>query len=751
MTETLGLISPSALTDCASEPIRIPGAIQPHGYLFAIDSKTHSLRHASANLSALLARSLDDLLGRPIGEWLDEEQVRALTRVLQDSGQPDRRHDAVLNLQAQAFSVNAHRVGDLFVVELEALRQEARSSEPLLARALGRLQSAAELQELHEITVTEIRQLTGFDRVVVYAFDADGHGRVLAEARAPDVDAYLGLHFPASDIPAQARALYELNWLRMIPDVDYAPVPIVGLQESSAPLDLTYSTLRSVSPIHREYMRNMGTSSSMSISLMRNGRLWGLVSCGHRTPRLLSREVRAASLSLGRLLSLQISALDGLRESKLMDANLSLLAPLIAQMRASPNGVFTDLSCVAADLMALTDATGAAIVMGQNVEFFGACPTVEQVLGLATWVVSRTPPTGCFATRNLSDEYEPALEFARAASGLLAISLPRPEPFLVLWFRPEVSGTVSWGGDPNKPPSIDPGTGTLRLSPRNSFGVWKTLLSRHSFQWERHQVLAALDLRRTAIEFDLADQVLRERAAVASRDELLAVVSHDLRSPLQVVALQASMLIRTLVADTTVPARRMTLAAQSIQRATSRMSEMLRDLLDLSIIEQGRYSVDLSSHRVDDIFEDAAALISPIAETKRIDLSFAADPGLVVRVDAERLYQVLANLVGNALKFTAEGGAVDVVARADSQSDGRLVQFAVVDTGTGMTPEQMAHIFERYWRVREANPSGTGLGLYIALGIVQAHGGTLRVESELGVGSTFFFTIPRVELDPTQT
>ena len=742
MTDSLGLVSAAALADCASEPIRIPGAIQPHGYLFALDVETLSLQHASANLASLLDRSIDGLLGGSLDQWLGDVQVQSLTRLLDGRGDGVSRN-SLLTVGAHLFSVSVYRLEGLFVVELETFKPAVLSSEPLLARTLSRLQSAVDLQALHEITVTEIRELTGCDRVIIYAFDPDGHGRVLAEAKTVDVDSYLGLQFPASDVPTQARALYELNWLRMIPDVDYSPVPIVGLQtaESGAPLDLTYSTLRSVSPIHREYMRNMGTSSSMSISLMRNGKLWGLVSCVHRAPKLLSQEVRAASLSLGRLLSLQISALEGLSEQKLLDANLGLLAPLTAQMRFSPNGVLTGMTDVADDLLSLVKATGVAVVNGERVELMGECPSSEQVLALASWALPRTLSSGFFASGKLGAEYEAAIAFAGVASGLLAVCLPKPEPTLVLWFRSEVVGTVSWGGDPDKVPSFDPHSAAMRLSPRNSFGVWKTLLSQQSSRWERHEIAAALEFRRTAIEFDLADQVLRERKAVASRDELVAVVSHDLRSPLQVVALQASMLIRTLVADTTAPARRMTLAAQSIQRATSRMTEMLRDLLDLSTIEQGRYTVELSSRAVDDIFEDSAVMLSPMAEAKRITLNFVADPGLVAMVDAERIYQVIANLVGNALKFTTEGGVVDVLARVDSESGGRLVQFVVADTGPGMTAEQMDHIFERYWRVRDCNPTGTGLGLYIAQGIVQAHGGTLRVESDLGVGSTFYFTV----------
>ncbi|MDB5816847.1 MAG: GAF:ATP-binding region, ATPase-like:histidine kinase, partial [Rhizobacter sp.] len=729
------------LAQCALEPIRTPGAIQPHGYLLAFDTATLVLQHASANVATLVARDLGEILGRRLSDWLDTADAVTVIKVLEVTELLDSDAPLSLTLAGQLFDGTLHRINGLSILELEPHVAPVVQSEPVLARALRRLQGAAGIGALQEASVREVRELTGFDRVVIYAFNPDGHGSVLAEARAGDVTAYLGLNFPASDIPTQARELYKQNWLRMIPDVDYVPVAIVGSQSVSpnSPLDLTFSILRSVSPIHREYMRHMGTASSMSISLIRDGELWGLISCVHRAPRFIPRDIRTACASIGRLLSLQISAMESLRESKLIDANQKLLAPLVAQMNRSSQAVLESLFETPDHLLRLTDASGVTVVVGEDIRSFGKCPSSKQLKGLVNWAATQAMGNGCFETSNLALRYPAAREFAQIASGMLAIILPKPVLNMVLWFRPEVTQTVHWAGDPNKTPSLVPGTTMLRLSPRHSFDAWKTLLRQHSADWGAHRIEAAKELRRSAIELDLADQVAREQKAVASRDELVAVVSHDLRSPLSVVVLQASMMIRTLIADTNEPSGRMLAAAQSIQRATSRMAEMLRDLLDLSTIEQGRYIVDLAPLRVEDIFEDSSALLLPIAEAKRITLTFRGEPGLVVSADGERLYQVISNIVGNALKFTAEGGIVDVLAMPDPNPESGLVRFAIADNGSGMPPDQLGHIFERYWRVRDANPTGSGLGLYIASGIVQAHGGRIWAESEVGVGSTFCF------------
>ena len=748
MTSDIDQASDLALAACASEPIRAPGAIQPHGYLLAFDAESQELQHASANVFALVDARCHAVLGRPLAEWLDAASSRALHTALIAFAADPAGSEFALEINGRMFNASMHRVDTLCVVELEPCVASGVDSAPLLARTLWRLQSAVGLQALHEITVREIRELTGCDRVVIHAFNADGHGQVLAEAKADDVASYLGLHFPASDVPTQARALYTLNWLRMIPDVDYEPVPILGLQTAAAgaPLDLTYATLRSVSPVHREYMRHMGSASSMSISLLRGGKLWGLVSCVHRHPKLLTREVRAACLALGRLLSLQISALEGLQESHLMEANESLLDPLVACLQRTSGDTLANLQDAPEHVLRLVDATGAAIVTGDVVLAVGECPDAEQVLALARWVAQKAPRSGHYASHQLPAEYPASAAFAQVACGLLAIVLPKPDLSMVLWFRPEATRTVSWAGDPHKLPTRDARTAMLRLSPRHSFELWKTLLRNQAVVWAPHQVRAARDLRRVAIELDLAEQVVRERQAVASRDELLAIVSHDLRSPLTVVALQASSMIRTLNGQEGAPSRRVLTAAQSIQRASSRMSEMLRDLLDLSKIEQGRYSIDASAHSVEEIFEDAEALLAPIAGTRRITLTFVHDPGLTVRVDVERIYQVISNLVGNALKFTAEGGWVAVSARPSAKPGSRCVEFVVSDTGPGMSVEQIGHIFERYWCVRDANPNGSGLGLYIAQGIVHAHGGEIWAESTLGAGSTFYFTVPMAPL-----
>jgi two-component system, chemotaxis family, sensor kinase Cph1 len=366
----------------------------------------------------------------------------------------------------------------------------------------------------------------------------------------------------------------------------------------------------------------------------------------------------------------------------------------------------------------------------------GRVPPEPAIEGLVEWL-RETGKEGLFHTRALAGLYPPAEAFQEAASGLLAVSLPKPTPDYVLWFRPEVLQTVNWGGDPTKP--VERQGEELRPHPRRSFELWKEVVRASSLPWTPAEVEAAADLRRYAIEVDLGHQVLREQTAVQARDDLVAVVSHDLKNPLGVIHLQVGLILRALPLDRDGPWRRLHTALERIQHATDRMNTLIRDLLDLAKIEAGRFTIEPVPEELESLFEECLELFHPLARQKRISISQqVSQPKVRVRADRERFFQVFSNLMGNAIKFTPEGGSIQLTA----EPVGGSVRFSVKDTGPGIPAEQLPHLFNRYWQARKRAREGTGLGLYIAKGIIEAHGGELWVESQVGSGSTFFFTLP---------
>jgi signal transduction histidine kinase len=321
------------------------------------------------------------------------------------------------------------------------------------------------------------------------------------------------------------------------------------------------------------------------------------------------------------------------------------------------------------------------------------------------------------------------------------MSLPKPVDNGVLWFRPEVKENINWSGDPNKPLDLESTDAGLHLRPRTSFEIWKVEMAGISTKWSHGDRFAANDLRRSALENDLARQVLREQQAVRARDELVAVVSHDLRNPMTVISMLCGMMQKAFSSDGPHTSRRISTAIDTMQQAAGRMNTLLEDLLDTSKIDAGRYSITPQKLDVAQMFEEAQALLAPLALDKDISISFAADPDLRIHADPERLFQVLSNLVGNAIKFTPRLGRVGVHAT----SVGNEIVFTVRDSGEGIPKEHLPHVFDRYWTVKEGNPTGTGLGLYITQGIVEAHGGRIFAESEPGQGSEFRFTVPRLD------
>ncbi len=719
------------LAECDREPIHIPGAIQAHGALIAVLEPELTIAHVSANIPTFLGMTASEAIGQPLAKLIGSSAESAVAAVLGRASLGAFNPIPVI-VGEQAFDGILHRNGAVTVLELEAHAAQTINDAERLRPALARLQVATSLPDLLATAVTEIRALTGFDRVMAYRFHDDGHGEVVEEAKAPDVESYRGLHYPASDIPTQARRLYVVNWLRNIPDVAYVPVPLVPevSPRTGVPLDLSFASLRSVSPVHVEYLRNMGVRASMSISLVHGHHLWGLLACHHREPRHIPFVVRSACELIGRLVSLQAMALAEIEAAAQRSALHDIEAELVGAVRGDPRGWAEGLARRSDALLRIVNATGAAICDEQRTHRMGATPTEVEIEGIVAWLAQRGATL--FETHALSQSYRPAHAFSGVAGGLLAVTIPKPTPSYILWFRHEAPTTVTWSGDPSKP--VASGVEGGRIHPRRSFAAWLEDVRGVSAPWTRAELETAEDLRQHAVEIDLGRQVARAEQAIGIRDEIVAVVSHDLKNPLSLILTATRLMRRDLE-----PAR-MDAMIGRVENAASRMNRLISDLLDLTQIEAGGFAVHPSRCDATELVADVVALLAPVAEERGITIERSAGTEVWVRGDRERLRQVLSNLVGNAIKFTPSAGSIRIDARVDSG----YVRFAVTDTGPGISRADQARIFDRYWRGAEPRrQSGTGLGLYIAKGIVDAHGGRIWVESAEGHGSTFAFTIPR--------
>jgi chemotaxis family two-component system sensor kinase Cph1 len=723
------------LSNCDLEPIHIPASVQPHGLLMVLQEPDLTITQISQNVGEYLDRAIERVLGQPLALLLGTPELQKIRDAIAN-GQWESVNPLRLQIGGKLLDGIIHRHAGALILELESTGAAVRAepTQHSLRPALIALQFARTLQALCDTVVREVRHLTGFERVVLYRFNATGDGSVDSESKDSSLEPYLHLHYPASDIPQQARELYLKNWLRIIPEARYVPVPIVPplRPDTNAPLDLSYSVLRSVSPIHLEYMRNMGVRASMSISLIVRGRLWGLISCSnHTAPRHVAFEHRSACEVLGRLASLQIAALEeheaelarlSRRDTRTELAKALRVGQVLEGALASPN-----------ELMKIVNADGAAVLHGQEIQTCGLTPSFAEIGTLTDWLDQRDD-LNPFSTSSLASLQPGGAEIAAVASGILTFALPGAPRRRIIWFRPQIVQKVNWGGDPRKPVETDR---SMRIHPRRSFELWKEEVRFHSAPWTNADLEAAENFRRDAVEIDLERQVVREQRAVRARDDLVAVVSHDLRNPLGVIQMQAAVLLQTVGSGNEDFSRRIQTSTDHIQRAVRRMNTLIGDLLDLAKLEAGRFTLQCSRCHMNDLVEESLLILRPLAEAKWITLTadLRAD---TVNADRDRIFQVLSNLLGNAIKFTPEGGGICVRAETDNTE----VRVTVSDTGPGIAPDQFANVFDRYWQARRSDHEGSGLGLFIAKGIVEAHGGRIWAETHAGSGATFKFALP---------
>ncbi|WP_138760245.1 SpoIIE family protein phosphatase [Modestobacter altitudinis] len=532
---------PVDLTNCEREPIHVPGSIQPRGVLLAVSEPDMVVRQVSRNLADVVGTAWDDALGRPLAEVVGMVPAQAIARSASAFGDLRERNpvELVLDCDGTPCPVDAilHRAthhgtapvggqpaGSTLVVELEPAHGPRPFSFPNTYQAvrgtIAELNRASSLQELYDITAEAVRTLTGFDRVMVYRYDAEYNGEVVAEAKLPELNSFLGLHYPASDIPAQARALYEKNWIRLISDVRYTPSPLepVDLPATGQPLDLTYSTLRSVSPIHCEYLQNMGVGASMSISLLRDDELWGLIACHHYSgSHSPPYATRAAAEFLGSTLSLRLVDRTEDEEHRRALRVRSTMAWLTAAA-LDEDRPLAETVLGRPGLLDVVPADSVVVGLQGSIGSAGVPLTAEVTSALAGWAGQQD---GDVVSTDRLPLVAPALGVpGEVACGVLA--LPLPEGQFVIWTRVEKVHAVDWGGDPHNKAIAEREGDTIRLSPRKSFDRWRETVRNQAEPWTPAELSEAGELRTHLLEALYARSRRVARTAVTLQRSLLS-------------------------------------------------------------------------------------------------------------------------------------------------------------------------------------------------------------------------------------
>ncbi|GAB6388892.1 ATP-binding protein [Stutzerimonas marianensis] len=734
-----------AIAQCGDEPIHIPGSIQPHGFLLALSEPDLTVVHASENVEhwigvpavALLGRQLPDLIG-------DCGFSERLATLAGDDHNPFHLSDISFRIEGQAahrpLALMAHRFKGQLIVEFEDTGSSGAAYDalyPLMRTFVVQLQEAQELNYICELAVREVKRITGFGRVKAYRFDEQGNGLVLAEEADEGYPRYLGLCFPASDIPPQARQLYCNNLVRVIQDANYEPSAIVPtLNPDGQPLDLSFASLRSVSPVHLQYMRNMGTLASMSVSIVIQGKLWGLISCHDAQPRAVSYQTRTACELLARILSLQIEAKEA---AALAQRKLELRRQIVELLScmADRDSVVEGFLSQPQVVLEFAEACGGAIVSGERYETVGDTPPTALLARLTQWLAHQSE-MAVFSTHNVGRDVPAIPELAEHCAGVLAIPISRLHPHYLIWFRREQVKTVSWAGQPEKRIDLERGS----LSPRNSFEVWQETLRGFAEPWQPVVVEGALELRTAVLGIVL--RKAEEMAQLAgelreSNKELESFsysVSHDLRAPLRHIAGYAELLGELEGDKLTERGLRF---LDNIGDAARFAGTLVDNLLSFS--QMGRAALRLSDVNLTALVESIRQEMAPDCEGRQIE--WRVHPMPVVIADAAFIHMALRNLISNAIKYSRKREQAVIEIGAEERAEEVIVY--VRDNGVGFNMQyanKLFGVFQRLHRMEEFE--GTGIGLASVRRIIERHDGQVWADGQVNQGATFFFSLPRL-------
>jgi chemotaxis family two-component system sensor kinase Cph1 len=712
MPETMAAPRRVDLLNCADEPIHLPGSIQPHGALLFFDADG-VLEGWSVNAEVRLGTVL--VLGRGYEQLGAPASVTELIHETYDTMHDGSAAPLVAPIVVGDVEydcvVHAHK--GRVVVEFE-MREESTGEVGLFAikahGSIERLRRQKNIDGLLRTAVRQVREFTGFDRVMAYRFRSDDSGDVVAEARRDDLVPYVGQRYPAGDIPPQARRLYVLNTLRMIADMTYDAVPLLGAPGSAA-LDLSFGVLRSVSPIHVEYLQNMGVGASMSVSIVINGRLWGLLACHHMRPKRVPYSIRMAADVLAQVIGSTVQSIEANDQAALSDRAAKVRTSLVESLLLEEDPLEA-LVKHGAELMASSESQ--AMVACQ----FGrvVCVGLDQSCG--EHIVATLPDEAhdLLLRSSVHDWPEAARAGLGKWAGLLGLPFDPASGGWCLLLRTEQVEQVAWGGKPGKSSQVGP-LGA-RLTPRGSFEAWHETVLGCAHPWE-DAVLA--HARLTLGELARVSNARRAQTE-STRAQLLAMLGHDLRDPLHSINMAGMVLQKT---DAGNPKGGL---GKRIQSSSNRMQRMISQVLDMSRIDRG-LSLGVDMEEI-----DLAVLVEDMVEEARMayptigyDLRTAGP--VPVMGDDGRLGQVLSNLLSNARHHGEPNQPIGITVGLEA---GQAV-VRVSNVGEAIAPDTEATLFNPYKRSSLHNPrnrTGMGLGLYIAQQIVREHQGEIGYHHE---------------------
>jgi light-regulated signal transduction histidine kinase (bacteriophytochrome) len=738
------------LTNCEQEPIHIPGSIQPHGFLLGLKQDSFIIDYCSGNALQYIGTSHDKLLGQAFETVFGAVAASKLKSYISNKKMLSSSL-LRLNLGSNDFLCTVHKSANIYIIEAEAVNTDEKDISQIYdqtAQFLNYMSDTHTLKELCELVAKGTREITGYDRVMVYRFDKDYNGEVFAEARREDLEPFLGLHYPHTDIPSQARELYLRNLLRMIVDVDYTPVPIYTVDDAPQKnLDLSLSILRSTSPIHVQYLHNMGVGATLTISLIYKKKLWGLIACHHYSPKNITPEIRLSAQLQGHFITSQIDLRQSNEEYEVARQTGLALEKANEYNLISEGNSFEGL-VNNPYILSLCNAAGVAIVFNNKVYSNGVTPDTEKVKSLSSWLATYTN-NGFLNTQKLIDIMPDGENLCSKASGVLYHSLHNENDNCIIWFRPETKTEVNWAGDPNKAIEKDKNG----LSPRKSFALWQEVTGCMSKPWERPEIITAssyafslqkqinlLEVSREEEKYRKLSEILKETNS--ELENINWISTHDLQEPLRKIQLISSRLL-------TKEGNLSETVQDSLKRMNSSASRMQTLLLDILQYTRLKHNTDT--------FEELD-LVHIIEEAKAdLQESMGEISAEVITGTLPVIYgipflikQLFSNLIANSVKYASPDRLPVINITAENlpqrynRDEPQLYEVIYVkDNGIGFEPQYAESIFKLFTKLHSVSEyKGSGVGLALCKKIMQNHKGHITATGKPGEGTVMTLYFP---------
>jgi two-component system, chemotaxis family, sensor kinase Cph1 len=727
------------LTNCDSEPIHIPGSIQPHGFLLAVD-EAYCIQYCSANIAET---GLDPavILNQHLSALLDGEcdtLIPYLDGRMFESAQPH-----VCMLRDRRYNITAHISGRYLILELELFSDKNLSLPNFYIQTkkfTDILKQAVGLQQLCQSITDEIKNITGYDRVMVYKFDAHYNGEVYAESKNPELESFFGLHYPHTDIPVQARELYLRNLMRLIVDINYKPVPILTRDSnaSNQNLDLSHSVLRSVSPIHIEYLRNMGVSGTLTISLILEGKLWGLIACHHYAEKNLAHNIRLSALMQGHFLTSQIRVQEVAENYQLrvrLEKNFERFLEII-----DTDHLRTNDNIVGEELADLAGAHGVCLVAEGHVHTYGDVPNNDEVLQLVEKLSENRAEF--VVSENIYRDFP--VRLSNDIAGLIFYRMD--ETNSIFWFRNELKKEIKWAGEPEKA-IIKNEKG---LSPRKSFDVWKETISNFSQPWTDAELTLTAQcayaiqkhlsfIHSKKMEKAQNDLLKKLMAANEELENINWISTHDLKEPLRKIMVFASLLLDSGKYQFD---REPFGLIGKMSAAANKMQNLLDDLFAFSKVKNGQYAFELTN--LNKVLQEIMVDNEELIDQQRVKI--ISDTLPEIYCIPVLIKQLFSNLIINSVKFARAGIPPEIqirCARTNPGEENAFYEIVLTDNGKGFDNKYAQLIFQLFQRLdKTMTTEGTGIGLAICKKIADIHKGSITAAGKVDSGATFRIVLP---------